>query len=98
MTLKESLRLALQDNAALEAERENRTKASDEQFKHQQREAESLRRLIVDLVQDERTLKLRFSWLEEAATDVVNACDEHKDGLIVRLADELGIDLAKELT
>ena len=60
------------------------------------REGDSLRRLIVDLVKEERTLKLRFSWLEEQATEVCTSCKEHLPGAIERLADELGIELKQE--
>jgi hypothetical protein len=68
----------------------------EEQESYHRREGDSLRRLIVDLVKDERTLKLRFSWLEEAASEVVTACKEHQPGAIERLADELGIELKQE--
>ena len=73
-------------------------KAKDNSTDYAKRELERARRMFMELYEEKRTLDLRFGWLEEAAREVVTACDEHKDGLIVRLADELGIDLAKELT
>ena len=54
------------------------------------------RRLFMDLYQDYRTLKLRFGWLEEAARDVVLACPQHLPERIVKLADELGIEIPNE--
>ncbi len=48
---------------------------------------------FLTLWNDERILRLRFGWLEEAARDVVNACPEHLPQLTVALADELGIEI-----
>ncbi len=59
-------------------------------------EGNNLRRLIVDLVKDERTLKMRFQWLETAAEEVCTSCKEHQPGAIERLADELGIEIKQE--
>lgn len=72
-------------------------KAKDNSADYHRSELERARRMFMELYENERTLKLRFEWLEEAARDVVTSCDEHRDGLIVKLADELGIDLGKEL-
>lgn len=65
----------------------------EEQESYHRRESDNLRRLIVDLVKDERTLKLRFNWLEEAASEVCTSCKEHQAGAIERLADEIGIEI-----
>ncbi len=63
---------------------------------YQRRESDSLRRLIVDLVRESRTLKLRLEWLEEAAEDVVRSCPKHLPQNIVGLADCLGIEIPQE--
>lgn len=49
-----------------------------------------------DLWRDERTLRLRFDWLTTAAIDVVNSCPKHLPGELVKLADELGIEIKEE--
>lgn len=49
--------------------------------------------LFIQLYEEKHTLDLRFGWLEEAATNVVNACPEHLPLLIVELADDLGIEI-----
>ena len=65
-----------------------------------ERRIESLKRELASahhdfrtLWNDERIMRLRFNWLEDAARDVVNACPEHLPRFIVKLADELGIEI-----
>lgn len=60
------------------------------------REKAHLSSLFIELYEEKRTLDLRFSWLEEAATNVVNSCPEHLPQQIVELADDLGIELKQE--
>ena len=60
------------------------------------REVARLSRLFIDLWENTETLRMRFDWLEEASTEVVNSCQEHQPGAIKRLADELGIEITGE--
>ncbi len=96
-TQKERLRKTSQELAALEVAIIEQQERHSEDRKYLTREAESLRRLIVDMLKEARTLKMRFDWLEEAATEVCTSCEDHQPEAIVRLADEIGLDLAKEL-
>ncbi len=73
-------------------------KAKENSVDYAKRELERARRMFMDLFEEKRTLDLRYGWLEEAARDVVTACDDHRNGLIERLADEIGIDLSQEKT
>ncbi len=73
-------------------------KAKENSIDYSKRELERARRMFMELYEEKRTLDLRFGWLEEAARDVVTACDDHRNGLIERLADEIGIDLSQEKT
>jgi len=57
------------------------------------REVARLSRLFIDLWESHDTLKMRFNWLEEAGTNVVNSCPEHLPQMIVALADDLGIEI-----
>ncbi len=75
---------------------ETRLAANADREAYQQREVNNARRLFMELWEDHRTLKLRFGWLEEAATDTVNSCEKHLPGQLVKLADELGIELKQE--
>jgi hypothetical protein len=75
---------------------ELRLEGNREREAYQKRELANVMRLFVSLFEDLRTQRLRFGWLEEAAADVVNACPEHLPGLIVKLADEIGIELKQE--
>jgi len=59
---------------------------------HRRELAES-RRLFMELYSEKRTLGLRFGWLEEAATDAVNACEKHAEQNLDRLRDELGLEM-----
>lgn len=72
---------------------ETRLAANRDREDYQKRELANVMRLFVSLFEDLRTQRLRFGWLEEAARDVVSACPEHQPGLIVKLADELGIEI-----
>ncbi len=65
----------------------------EHRIEHQKRETANVSRVFVALYEDKRTLDLRMGWLEEAASDVVNSCPKHLPGLIVKLADELGIEI-----
>ena len=57
------------------------------------REKAHLSSLFIELYEEGRTLKMRFEWLETAATDVVNSCPEHLPKMISELADDLGIEI-----
>ena len=70
---------------------EMQIEAKEQHEKYQRRELEKARRLFMELYDDHRTLKLRFGWLEERATDTVQACDEHRPGELQALAEELGL-------
>ena len=59
-------------------------------------DADSLRRLIVDMLKEQRTLQMRYDWLEEAARDVCTACEDHVPEFIGRLADEIGIEITED--
>ena len=65
------------------------------QMEGQSRQLETVNRNFQMLFTDERTLRLRFGWLEEAARDVVTACPKHLPGEIEKLADELGIEVTE---
>ncbi len=72
-------------------------KAKDNSTDYAKRELERARRMFMELYELERTLKLRFEWLEEAAREVCTSCEADQPDAIIKLADEIGIDLAKEL-
>ncbi len=82
----------LRENAEYAEETDRLTSSCD----HKDRQTANVSRVFVTLYEEKRTLDLRFGWLEEAARDVVSACPEHQPGLIVKLADELGIELKQE--
>ena len=82
----------LRENAEYAEETDRLTSSCD----HKDRQTANVSRVFVTLYEEKRTLDLRFGWLEEAACDVVSACPEHQPGLIVKLADELGIELKQE--
>ncbi len=63
---------------------------------HKDRQTANVSRVFVTLYEEKRTLDLRMGWLETAARDVVQACPEHRPGLITVLADELGIEITGE--
>lgn len=65
----------------------------DNRVDHLQRELSNARRLFMELYEESRTTKLRFGWLEEAATDAVNACEKHVGENMDRLRDELGLEM-----
>ncbi len=56
------------------------------------RQLETIQGNFQQLWGDERTMRLRYSWLEEAATNVVTACPEHLAGQLDELREELGIE------
>jgi len=62
---------------------------------HKDRQTANVSRVFVTLYEEKRTMDLRFGWLEEAAKDVVNSCSDHLPGLIVKLADEIGIEVTE---
>ncbi len=57
------------------------------------RELDEARRLFMELYAENRTLKLRFQWLEDAATNAVNACEKHEAENMDALRDELGLEM-----
>jgi len=61
-------------------------------LEHSQRQTANVSRVFVTLYEEKRTLDLRMGWLEEAARDVVTSCEKHQPDLIVKLAEELGIE------
>ena len=65
----------------------------DKERERHQREVARLSRLFIQLYEDKSTLDLRYSWLEEAASNAVTACADHRNGEIETLADELGIEM-----
>jgi hypothetical protein len=75
---------------------ELRLKAHDSRQDYKDRELARYARLFIQLYEDKNTIDMRFSWLETASTDVVNACGVHRMGLIETLADELGIEFKKD--
>lgn len=67
-------------------------KAKENSKDYAERELARARRMFMDLFEDKRTLDLRFSWLEDAASEAITSCADHRDGAMIRLADELGLD------
>jgi hypothetical protein len=65
----------------------------DNRVEHVQRELGESRRMFMELYKEKRTLGLRFGWLEDAATEAVNACEKHADENLDRLRDELGLEM-----
>ncbi len=61
-------------------------------LEHSERRLAHLHQQFMQLWQDERTMRLRYTWLETAATDVVTACPEHLAGQLDELREELGIE------
>ncbi len=72
-------------------------KAKDNSADYHRSELERARRMFMELYENERTLKLRFGWLEEAAREVCTTCEKHQPEAIIKLADEIGLDLTEEL-
>ena len=95
-TQKQRLSQTTQELAALEQAIKDQQDRHSEDRAYLIREANSLRSLIVDMVKEQRTLKLRFDWLEEAASEVCTSCADHVHDAIGRLADELGIEITEE--
>ncbi len=98
--LKARLELAADDNATLKTENDHLAslcKAKDNSADYHRRELEKARRLFMELYELNRTADLRYSWLEEAAREVCTTCEKHQPAAIVKLADEIGLDLASEL-
>lgn len=62
---------------------------------HKDRQTANVSRVFVTLYEEKRTIDMRFGWLEEAAKDVVNSCSDHLPGFIVKLADEIGIEVTE---
>jgi len=60
---------------------------------HKRQELSNARRLFMELYQENRTINLRFQWLEEKATDAVNACEKHEAENMDALRDELGLEM-----
>ena len=96
LTQKQQLRNSTQEIAALELAITDQQTRQAEDRAYLIREANSLRSLIVDMVKEQRTLKLRFDWLEEAAREVCTSCENHVFDAIGRLADELGIEITED--
>lgn len=67
-------------------------KAKENSKDYAERELARARRMFMDLFEDKRTLDLRFSWLEDAASEVITSCDKHRGNALERLADELGLE------
>ena len=95
-TQKQRLSQTTQELASLEQAIKDQQDRHTEDRKYLTRESDSLRRLIVDMLKEQRTLKLRFDWLEEAASDVCTSCEDHVHDAIGRLADELGIEITED--
>ncbi len=67
-------------------------KAKENSKEYAERELNRARRMFMDLYEEKRTLDLRFQWLEEAASETITSCADHRDGAMIRLADELGLE------
>ena len=96
MTQRETINVLRQETAALELAIKTQQERQAEDRAYLIREANSLRSLIVDMVKEQRTLKMRFDWLEEAAREVCTSCEKHVPEAIGRLADELGIEITED--
>ena len=64
---------------------------------HKDRQTANVSRVFVTLYEEKRTMDLRFGWLEEKATNVVSACEDHVHECIGELAEELGVDITGDL-
>ena len=71
-------------------------KAKDNSADFHRRELARYGSMFMQLYESNRTLELRYGWLEEAARDVATACADHVHDAIGRLADELGLEITED--